>query len=149
MRALNHNGFSLHCYTMLTTHVLLMSTSSIHFCISCLIWQENIPINLLSSVHHRFDNRSVNKDKRDMKLKEMLLLPHNVRPMLKSQVTIILPLLNINTNFLKKLLVGSISVNSTVTRMSRTDPNPYFIRSDYQGKWFRHCSALRIFHHQW
>ena len=54
MKALNHNGFSLPCDTMLTTHVLLMAISSIHFCISCLIWQERIPINLFSSIHHRF-----------------------------------------------------------------------------------------------
>ena len=37
MKALNHNGFSLLCDTVLTTHVLLMAISSIHFCISCLI----------------------------------------------------------------------------------------------------------------
>ena len=36
MGALNHNGFSLPCYTVLTIHVLLMSISSIHFCISCM-----------------------------------------------------------------------------------------------------------------
>lgn len=92
MRALNHNGFSLPCYTMLTTHVLLMSISSIHFCISCLIWQENIPINLFSFIHHRFWQQECEQRQRDVEFREMLLPPHSLyhrkSPVLKSQVSI-------------------------------------------------------------
>lgn len=92
MRALNHNGFSLPCYTMLTTHVLLMSISSIHFCISCLIWQENIPINLFSFIHHRFWQQECEQRQRDVEFREMLLPPHSLYhrkpPVLKSQVSI-------------------------------------------------------------
>ncbi|GAB5579721.1 hypothetical protein PRBEI_2001354300 [Prionailurus iriomotensis] len=57
-------------------------------CLSVVALQgENGPVGLFlkAPFPEVFDNRSVNKDKRDMKLKEMLLLPHNVRPMLKSQ----------------------------------------------------------------
>ena len=110
MRALNHNGFSLPCYRMLTTHVLLMTISSIHFCISCLIWQENIPVNLYSSIYHRFWQQGCEQRQRDVEFKEMLLLPrslhHGESPILKSQVTVYFTIAKQIYRFLKNCQCG-------------------------------------------
>lgn len=74
--ALNHNGFSLPCYTVLTIHVLLMSISSIHFCISCMTGKHTNKSFLLHS--SQVLTSLVWGRQSSMELKEILLSPHNL-----------------------------------------------------------------------